>query len=91
MIRLAIVILAALGTCGCGSGISALEQAEVTAYGAEQIQCVTLATTRAQADACRGAIKENWCGPGRPLQEAGACSVSAASVTVVTVLDGGAR
>ncbi len=87
--RLFVVILAALGTCGCGSGLDAAQQLEVSAYAGQQIQCVTLATDREHADQCRQAVKAYWCGHGGPLHEAGACDYSAASVTVVTVRDGG--
>jgi len=90
----ALALLAFLASClGCsGSQTTTLyNEGNVAAYAAEQIECVQLAATRGQADSCRDAIKENWCSPGRPLAEAGACSVSAASVTVVTLVDGGAK
>jgi hypothetical protein len=94
VIRFALVILAALGSCvaACsGSAATIVNEGNVAAYAAEQIQCVTLAATRGQADSCRDQIKENWCAPGRPLAEAGACSYSSASVTIVTVVEGGAQ
>lgn len=60
---------------GCSGGVStiAMQQAEVATYEAQQIQCVTLAANRGQADECRNKVKETWCGDGGLLREAGGC------------------
>lgn len=88
-----LALLALLGSYGCSGATAATVTSEgnVATYAAQQIECVTLAATRGQADSCRDQIREVWCSPGAPLAEAGACSYSAATVTVVTVLDGGSR
>jgi hypothetical protein len=84
----AVALLVLLSGC---SGVSAVtvaaQQAEVAAYGADQIQCVSLADTRAQADSCIAAVKARWCGDGGALREAGACSYD----TTTVALDGGTK
>lgn len=47
---------------------------DVATYASEESQCVTLASSRAVADACINSVRANWCGPGKPLAEAGACT-----------------
>ena len=59
--------------CGGAGATVAVQQAEVASYEAQQIQCVTLAANRGQADQCRMAVKDSWCGDGGALKEAGAC------------------
>lgn len=69
-----LLVIAGIGTCltGCASGLE--EQTMVSAYGADQIECVYVANDRGQADSCRTAVKNYWCGPEGPLREAGACT-----------------
>lgn len=57
MMKLAIVF--AILLAGCASADQKAAAAD-TAYGADQIECVKAATTRAQADACREAKREMW-------------------------------
>jgi hypothetical protein len=47
---------------------------DVATYASEESQCVTLAGTRAAADLCVAGVRANWCSPGKPLAEAGACN-----------------
>lgn len=54
---------------GCG-GATALES-----YRTDSLACVTNATTKAQADACRSAVVTRYCGPNGALGDAGGCSL----------------
>lgn len=62
-----------LAGCSGGAASIAVLQGEVATYEAQQIQCVTLAATKGQADECRNMVKRTWCGDGGALREAGAC------------------
>ena len=77
--KLGVAVVALLPSCALFSNQSAIDaavnQANVAAYAAEELQCVQLANSRAEADACIEAVKARWCGPGAPLQKAGGCSL----------------
>ena len=52
---------------GCAS-TTALES-----YRSEELACVSKAATKAEADACRSAVEDHYCGPGGALRDAGGC------------------
>ena len=75
MIRLSSLILATICGCATTDVTTAVQQAEVAAYGGEELQCVQLATTKVQADSCIAAVKTHWCGDGGALSAVDACSL----------------
>ena len=85
MIRLAIVLIAALGTCGCGGAQpmpTATKAEEAALFGSQLNMCVQVATDRAMADRCRAGVEAYWCGPGGALNSSSGCD---------HLTDGGAR
>lgn len=72
-----VVIACVLLDCGAG-GPTTLQQEQVTAYGASQIQCIETAKlagkTEADAVGCRNAMRKYWCGDGGALSGVGGCT-----------------
>jgi len=81
-------IIASLALAACAPAATPID---VATYASEESQCVTLAGTRAAADACIASVRANWCSPGKPLAEAGACTYVFIDAGPVVVLDGGAQ
>lgn len=69
---LVLAMACAAASQACGPSIE--QQSMVSAYGADQLECVYIANDRGQADSCRDAVRGYWCGPKGPLREAGACA-----------------
>ncbi len=71
-----VAILAApltLAHCG-GAQVPPVSQVEEAAmFGAALQDCVSTATTRAQADACRASVEHTYCGPGGALASTSGC------------------
>ena len=84
MIRFALVILAALGTCGCAASPAmptATKAEEAALFGSQLNMCVATASSRDMADKCRVSVETYWCGKGGALNGMSGCNAT----------DGGAR
>jgi hypothetical protein len=75
-------------TAACSSATQGeLQQVAIASYAGQQLSCVQLATTKAQADVCRAVVWAHYCSDGGILGEAGVCEVQSYNVK----LDGGAQ
>lgn len=53
--------------------LTVLQQSEIASYSQQELACVAESGSRAQADQCIAGVKAQWCSPGAPLQQQGAC------------------
>lgn len=66
---------------GVQSPLNPAQAADVAAYEADLVDCVSGSATRSQADACMAQVRGQWCGPGGRLQVQGACGDAGASAS----------